>query len=321
MAKRSFRLMDPVSHRMIALRADMTLQVARIAATRLARRPRPLRLSYAGQVLRVKGSSLRPERQFGQVGAELIGAASARADAEAILLAAEALDAVGVEGLSIDLTLPSLVPILAGGLGLAPAAAEALVDALDQNDAGAVKQLAGRAGGHLRRLAGGGGTGAQSACRRWRARPAEGGRGRARAAGRGGRSRLRARPKLALTVDPVGASRPRISHRRQLHASSRGGRRAELGRGGRYRQRPRGEPATGFTLYMDTVLRAVPAPAKSPAPVHACRCAGTRRPALARPKAGSPSPASSPSTEAEAEARRLGCSHVMGAGRAIALKG
>src|SRR5579863_1370742 len=119
MAKRSFRLMDPVSHRMMALRADMTLQVARIAATRLAREARPLRLSYAGQVLRVKGSSLRPERQFGQAGVELIGAASARADAEAILLAAEALEAVGVEGLTIDLNLPSLVPILDGGLGLA----------------------------------------------------------------------------------------------------------------------------------------------------------------------------------------------------------
>ncbi|HKF59930.1 MAG TPA: ATP phosphoribosyltransferase regulatory subunit, partial [Dongiaceae bacterium] len=61
----SFRLMDPVSQRMMALRADMTLQVARIAATRLARQARPLRLSYAGQVLRVRGSDLRPERQFG----------------------------------------------------------------------------------------------------------------------------------------------------------------------------------------------------------------------------------------------------------------
>ena len=55
MASDTFRLMDPVSQRMIGLRADMTPQVARIAATRLKKAPRPLRLCYAGQVLRVNG--------------------------------------------------------------------------------------------------------------------------------------------------------------------------------------------------------------------------------------------------------------------------
>ena len=65
MAKETFRLMDPVSQRMVGVRADMTPQVARIAATRLAKAPRPLRLSYAGQVLRVKGGQLNPERQIG----------------------------------------------------------------------------------------------------------------------------------------------------------------------------------------------------------------------------------------------------------------
>ncbi|MDD9928207.1 MAG: ATP phosphoribosyltransferase regulatory subunit, partial [Rhodospirillaceae bacterium] len=54
-ANATFRLMDPVSQRMMGVRADMTLQVARIATTRLANAPRPLRLAYAGQVLRVRG--------------------------------------------------------------------------------------------------------------------------------------------------------------------------------------------------------------------------------------------------------------------------
>ena len=75
-----FRLMDPVSQRMMGVRPDMTPQVARIARTRLARAPRPLRLCYAGEVLRVRGTQLRPARQFEQVGAELIGASSAAAD-------------------------------------------------------------------------------------------------------------------------------------------------------------------------------------------------------------------------------------------------
>ncbi len=44
LATDSFRLMDPVSQRMMALRADITPQIARIATTRLANAPRPLRL-------------------------------------------------------------------------------------------------------------------------------------------------------------------------------------------------------------------------------------------------------------------------------------
>src|SRR3546814_10608536 len=86
-ASQTFRLMDPVSQRMMGLRADMTPQVARIATTRLKKAPRPLRLCYGGQVLQVRGSQLRPERQFAQAGVELIGAPEESADAEVVLLA------------------------------------------------------------------------------------------------------------------------------------------------------------------------------------------------------------------------------------------
>src|SRR5271165_2512701 len=112
MATATFRMMDPVAHRMIGVRADMTPQIARIAATRLGNAARPLRLSYAGQVLRVTGSEIRPERQIGQVGAELIGAGSPAADVEAISVAGEGLAALGVPHLSVDITLPTLVPVV-----------------------------------------------------------------------------------------------------------------------------------------------------------------------------------------------------------------
>src|SRR5208282_998846 len=94
MATATFRMMDPVAHRMIGVRADMTPQIARIAATRLGNAPRPLRLSYAGQVLRVRASEIRPERQVGEVGAELIGAAGPAADVEVIAVAGAALAAL-----------------------------------------------------------------------------------------------------------------------------------------------------------------------------------------------------------------------------------
>src|SRR5262249_12467549 len=146
MSKLSFRLMDPVSQRMMAVRADMTLQVARIAATRLGRQPRPLRLSYGGPVLRVEGSDIRPERQFAQAGIELIGSPSPRADVETILLAAEALNVLGIEPLSIDLNLSSLAPAMIAGLGIEVETASALIAALDRRDAAAVSRLAGSHG-------------------------------------------------------------------------------------------------------------------------------------------------------------------------------
>src|SRR6202007_3088552 len=131
MATSTFRMMDPASHRMIGVRADMTPQIARIAKTRLGNAPRPLRLSYAGQVLRVKGSEIRPERQVGQVGAELIGADGPAADVEVIAVAGEALTAIGVPELSVDVTLPTLVPAVAEAYGIAGTRAAALRAALD----------------------------------------------------------------------------------------------------------------------------------------------------------------------------------------------
>ena len=131
----TFRLMDPVSQRMMGLRADMTPQVARIAASRLGRAPRPLRLCYAGEVLRVRGNQLRPERQFAQVGAELLGSDAPAADAEVVLLAAEALRSVGLESLSIDLSLPTVVGAVLQELGLEEEARAALRAALDRKDA------------------------------------------------------------------------------------------------------------------------------------------------------------------------------------------
>ena len=47
LAGQMFRVMDPVSQRMMGLRTDITLQVARIAASRMKDSARPLRLAYA----------------------------------------------------------------------------------------------------------------------------------------------------------------------------------------------------------------------------------------------------------------------------------
>ena len=112
MAGQTFRLMDPASRRMMGIRSDTTQQIARIAATRLLDEPRPLRISYATDVLRIKGSQMRPERQFVQVGCEIIGTDSAQADIESAVIGLEGLHKLGIANLSLDLAFPPLLSIL-----------------------------------------------------------------------------------------------------------------------------------------------------------------------------------------------------------------
>src|SRR3954452_19772928 len=143
-SEQTFQLMDPVSQRMMGLRADTTPQVARIATTRLAHAPRPLRLSYAGQCLRVRGTQLAPDRQIAQAGIELIGCDNPAADAEIVLVGAEALASVGLTRTSFDLTLPALVPALLDDAGFTGATRAALARALDRKDSAAVVRHGGR---------------------------------------------------------------------------------------------------------------------------------------------------------------------------------
>ena len=88
----------------LILRDDITMQIARLSSSRLSKKPRPLKICYYGEVVRDKGSMLRPERQFLQIGAECIGENSYLADVEMIELAYNALSSVGIKSISIELS-------------------------------------------------------------------------------------------------------------------------------------------------------------------------------------------------------------------------
>ncbi|PZP55922.1 MAG: ATP phosphoribosyltransferase regulatory subunit [Micavibrio aeruginosavorus] len=110
----TFRLMDPISQRMMALRSDTTAQIARITSSRLKDTVRPLRLSYITDVLRIRSTQLRPERQFRQAGCEIVGPLSTAAT-EIALMALISLHECGVKNISIDFTAPEILKILAAG--------------------------------------------------------------------------------------------------------------------------------------------------------------------------------------------------------------
>lgn len=90
-AQRGFRFTDS-DGRLLALRPDITSSVARMAATLLSERPRPLRFCYAAPVFRQQTQSHAEwRREHTQLGCELIGAGGTPADLEVLRLAAEIL--------------------------------------------------------------------------------------------------------------------------------------------------------------------------------------------------------------------------------------
>ena len=315
MQDQTFRLMDPATHRMMGLRADMTPQVARIAGTRMAGHPRPLRLSYAGQCLMTRGIGLGGDRQVAQAGIELIGVDSPAADAEIVVLAAAALAAIGLHRVSFDLTLPPLAPTLLDEAGITGPARRALTHALDRKDAAAVAQhggalarlltdlllVAGPAGPALDVLAAADLPPAAAAlCARLRDTVLA----------------IQAQaPGLRLTLDPIEFRGFRY-HTGVCMTVFAPGRHEELGRGGRYVSGD--EPATGLTLFPDALLRALPA---GPARPRAFLPWGAPADQAARLRAGGYAtvPALTGLPDPAAEARRLRCTHILRDGAAVPL--
>ena len=97
----ALRFVEPLSGEVVALRPDITPQIARIAATRLGDVGGPLRLCYEGSVMRLQDGP-RGQREILQAGVELIGAAPPDGDAEALALAAAALSSMRIGEIRLD---------------------------------------------------------------------------------------------------------------------------------------------------------------------------------------------------------------------------
>jgi ATP phosphoribosyltransferase regulatory subunit len=246
--RQMFRFVDPKSLRTLALRSDITGQVARIAATRLANKPRPLRLCYAGQVVRIAGDALDPRREALQLGAELIGSDTAPAAAEIVELAIAALEAMGATGISVDFTLPDLVETLAAEeFPLEGEQIAAVRRELDAKDAGALSEAGGAAYLPLLYAAGP----FDQAVEKLSAIDAHG----ALASRIGGLRQIAGRVagRARLTLDP--SERHGFEYQSwfgfTIYAD---GVRGTLGRGGTYRIGGSAEPATGFSLYPEALV-------------------------------------------------------------------
>ncbi len=125
------RFIDPETGAVSAFRPDLTVQVARVVGTRLGERTPPHRLYYEGHVLRTPRGRARRQRQIAQIGAECIGVADARGDAEIVTLASRLLDRVGLEHRIEIAAVPMVRALLTP---LAPERRASVADALGRKD-------------------------------------------------------------------------------------------------------------------------------------------------------------------------------------------
>lgn len=125
---------------LMALRPDLTTQIAKVVAARFSKDVLPLRLMYAGEVFRYEQPRAGQQREFVQLGLEHIGDRFFGADLEVLLICAESLKALGVRDFTITLGHAEFFQGICERLELSDDEARKLRDSVDHKDAFALEE-------------------------------------------------------------------------------------------------------------------------------------------------------------------------------------
>lgn len=137
---RMFKVVDQLSGRMMALRADMTPQAARIDA-HLLNHSGVTRLCYAGSVLHTVPSGLTRTREPLQIGAELYGHDGLESDLEIQQLMLQSLSIAGITKIHLDLGHVAVFRGLVKGAGISNELETQLFCALQSKDVSGLRDL------------------------------------------------------------------------------------------------------------------------------------------------------------------------------------
>jgi len=141
------KFVEPGSGEVVAIRPDITPQIARLYAARPDALPAPARLCYDGPVLRAREARAGRPREVYQAGVELLGAGGASADAEALAVLWKALQKVGLGHATLEVGHARFAHEVVAAAGLAPGAREEAAGALARKDEAALAALARRGRG------------------------------------------------------------------------------------------------------------------------------------------------------------------------------
>lgn len=96
-----FKLLDQQGHTLV-LRPDMTVPIARLAASKLIKNEMPIRLAYSANVFRAQQKEGGRPAEFEQIGMECIGDYTISADGEGLALMISSLKATGLEDFTLS---------------------------------------------------------------------------------------------------------------------------------------------------------------------------------------------------------------------------
>ena len=102
---------------LVTMRPDVTLQVARMCATRLSSVTDPMRFRYTQRVFRETEGQQADVRERTQVGIECIGVSEEQGDAEVVELFARALEIVGVNEFTLSIATVGVLRALVAASG------------------------------------------------------------------------------------------------------------------------------------------------------------------------------------------------------------
>ncbi|MGI8633643.1 MAG: ATP phosphoribosyltransferase regulatory subunit [Solirubrobacterales bacterium] len=101
-AAAAYKLFDP-DGAVLSVRTDMTVPIARLVASRYDDAEQPLRLCYSAAAMRMIRPQRGQQREFTQIGVELLGAPAPEGTAEVVDVLVAALDAAGLRRARIGL--------------------------------------------------------------------------------------------------------------------------------------------------------------------------------------------------------------------------
>lgn len=126
--------------RLLALRPEMTIPVARVASSHLRNQPLPLRLFYRCNIFRHTQPQKGRYSEFWQIGVEMLGARGERADAEVIALAVETMRRLGVKDFQLSINHSGIFNSLLAESGLSLTEREELREMVTRKDLVSLEQ-------------------------------------------------------------------------------------------------------------------------------------------------------------------------------------
>lgn len=127
--------------RLLVLRPDLTVPVARIAATKLRDEVLPLKCCYIGNTFSFDELGGGRLNEFTQAGCELLGVNTPEADAEVVAMAIESVLATGIENFKIDIGQVGFFKALMKESGLSEDQIEEVREFIDQKNLVGVEQV------------------------------------------------------------------------------------------------------------------------------------------------------------------------------------